>query len=168
MLHDRFRVVGVKCIAGLGLNQLHARPLQGLDQFRSNHVHAIDGRAHGHSCWILSKCKVKVIKHRNDLTDHHAHGVLAHTRLLLRGTPLQILEVSHGAQGVALGLRQFGVEYANGGLQFFALWGAVIHKGLRLRFSVVMLTRFIRVAIGLVMMSVRALVWLVGHGVFLA
>jgi hypothetical protein len=53
-------------------------------------------------------------------------------------------------------------------LQFFALRGAVIHKGLRLRFGVMMLTRFVCVAIGLVMMSVRALVWLVGHGVFLA
>jgi hypothetical protein len=131
-------------------------------------VHAIDGRAHGHSCWILSKCKVKVIKHRNDLTDHHAHGVLAHARLLLRGTALQILEVSHRAQGVALGLRQFSVQYANGGLQFFTLRRAVIYKWLRFRFGVVMLTRFIRVAIRLVMMPVRALVWLVGHGVFLA
>jgi hypothetical protein len=131
-------------------------------------VHAIDRGAHGHPCWILSKCKVKVIKHWDDLAYHHAHGVLSHAWLLLRGAALQILKVSHCAQGVALGLRQFGVEYANGGLQFFALWGAVIHKGLRLRFGVMMLTRFVRVAFGLVMMSVRALVWLVGHGVFLA
>jgi hypothetical protein len=51
---------------------------------------------------------------------------------LLRGTALQILEVSNRAQGIALGLRQFSVQYANGGLQFFALRGAVIYKGLRL------------------------------------
>jgi hypothetical protein len=73
-----------------------------------------------------------VIKHWDDLAYHHAHGVLSHAGLLLRGTALQILEVSNRAQGIALGLRQFSVQYANSGLQFFALRGAVIYKGLRL------------------------------------